>query len=688
MTAPSQDMSPAGRIAELESENKTLLVEKARLSAIMNTAVDGIITIDELGQIESFNPAAERIFGYSAAEVSGQNVNILMPEPHRSEHDLYLAQYLYSGIGRIIGQGRELQGRRQDGTVFPLYLAISEVDMPLEDRRVFAGIVRDITETKIIEEQLREAKEAAEAASQVKSEFLANMSHEIRTPMNGVIGMTELALATDLTAEQRDYLDTVNSSAQSLLEIINDILDFSKIEAGHLELEVIPFNLQREIAHILKNLAVRAHAKGLELVCDVATDVPDELVGDPLRLRQILLNLLGNAVKFTEIGEVVLAVELESASAAEICLHFSVRDTGIGIAADKQKTIFAAFAQSDSSTTRHFGGTGLGLAISTQLVDIMGGRIWVESEMGMGSTFHFTLRFNMQPAPPPKVLPPELLELKDRPVLVVDSHVTQRQILARILTNCGLYPRLVENGDLALQTLAQAHTAGRSFELIIIDHGMVDMHGFELAEKIKQTPEFASIPLLSLLSTRDPEAIARCRNLNIDASLLRPVTPIELQEAVVRVCNSGLAPAPQAAPAKTDSGVAPARPAHKILLAEDNAVNQKLVSRILEKSGHEVAVAADGRLALEALNNDHFDLVLMDIQMPEMDGFEATSQLRRLEEETGEHLPVIALTAHAMEGDQERCLEAGMDAYVSKPVQVDNLLETIDRLLSTRGNEQ
>ena len=686
MTASSRDTSLAARIAELERENKALLIEKARLSTIMNTAVDGIVTIDELGRIESFNPAAELIFGYSAAEVTGHNVCMLMPEPHRSEHDTYIAQYLYTGISRLMGKGRELEGRRKDGTIFPLYLAINEVEMPLEDRRVFAGILRDITDSKLIEEQLREAKEVAEAASQVKSEFLANMSHEIRTPMNGVIGMTELALTTDLTLEQRDYLDTVKISAQGLLEIIDDILDFSKIEAGQLRLELIPFNLQQEIVHILKGLAVRAHEKGLELAFDVAADVPDELIGDPLRLRQILTNLLGNAVKFTEIGEIVLAIELQSASAAEVCLHFSVRDTGIGIPAEQQKTIFDAFAQSDSSTTRHFGGTGLGLAISTQLVDMMVGRIWVESEVGMGSTFHFTLRFNMQPASSPQ-LPPELLELKGRSVLVVDGNVTQRQILARILTSSGLHCRLVENGDQALQTLAQARTAGHLFELVIIDHGMIDRDGFELAAKIKQTPELTQIPLISLLPTRDPGAIERCRNLNIDASLLRPVTPIELQETIVRVCRPAAAPEPQSVP-KPATAAADTRRSLKILLAEDNPVNQKLVSRILEKHGHEIVIAPDGRKALEDLKSAHFDLVLMDISMPEMDGFEVTARLRRLEEQTGAHLPVIALTAHAMEGDQERCLEAGMDAYVSKPVKMDNLLETIDRLLSYPGKDQ
>jgi CheY-like chemotaxis protein len=535
----------------------------------------------------------------------------------------------------------------------------------------------EIAYRRKVEAELQQAREAAEAANRAKSAFLATMSHEVRTPMNGIIGMTELALNTELNAEQREYLQMVKACADSLLCLINDILDFSKIEAGKMELDAVSFSLRETLGDTVKMLGVRVHPKNLELVCDIVAEAPDALVGDPLRLRQVVVNLVGNAIKFTEEGEVVLSVAPESDGPSDTTqLHFSVRDTGIGIPADKQATIFEAFHQADGATARRYGGTGLGLAISSRLVSMMGGRIWVESEPGTGSTFHFTARFAPALAPV-KPLPDLPVRLHDLPVLVVDDNATNRRIYKELLTQWHMRPTTVADAKAALMALARATATKQPFGLVILDAIMPQVDGFALAEQIRQQPEFAGAVLMLASSSFAAEA-PRCQKLGIAVRLMKPVKQSELLEGIMRALRLSQAVARPAA-----TGPAPRARSHlHILLAEDNEVNQRLAVRLLERAGHSVVVVADGAAALAALAQSSFDLVLMDVEMPGMSGLEATAVLRQRERATGKRLPVVAMTAHAMKGDRERCLEAGMDGYLSKPIHPDDLTEAIQSVFS------
>ena len=689
-------------LVEVSAREKSL---KQQFKLLLDSTAEAIYGVDPEGDCMFCNPACLRLLGYdSADDLLGRNMHNLI---HHTRRDGSPCQF---GDSRISQATREGKGThvddevlwRSDGTSF----SAEYWSNPMHQNGKPIGTVVtfiDISERKRIEAALLQAKESAEAANLVKSEFLANMSHEIRTPMNGILGMTELALDTELSTEQREYLEAVNMSAQGLLKVINDILDFSKIEAGKLELELIDFDLRDTLDDTLKTLTFRAHEKGLELAYEVPPDVPDRLQGDPTRLRQVLVNLVGNAIKFTERGEVVVTVRKEESGAktqqsegvsagngtADSCprppasclLRFSVADTGIGIPPEKQRLIFEPFSQADGSTTRRFGGTGLGLTISSQLIEMMGGRIGLESVEGQGSTFHFSIPFRIQTGCSTSRILRIPLKLKDVPILVVDDNATNRRILVDTLTHWQLTPTAVDGGVAALKALHNAVISGQPFRLILLDAMMPEMDGFALAEQINQHPEYDNATIMMLTSVNRSGDAARCRELGLVDYLIKPIPQTELLRAILRALTISFERDSPSAPDASHPAPGFAKGLH-VLVAEDNVVNQRVATRMLQKQGHDVVVATNGKEALAALRQAPFDLVLMDVQMPEMGGFEATGIIRAQEMGTGRRLPIIAMTAHAMKGDLQRCLEAGMDGYLAKPVQATELQQAIEALFS------
>lgn len=675
-------------IRERKRSEKALRDSEERFRSLVETTSDFVWEVGGDGVYTYANQKVREVLGYGPEELTGKTPFDFMP-PEEAKR----VSEVFEGMAALKKPFSMIENTnvRKDG----IKVLLETSGVPILDHSGnligYRGIDRDITDRKRMECELRVAKEEAEEASRLKSEFLANMSHEIRTPMNGVIGMTELLLDTELSREQQEYVTAVKFSAESLMTVINDILDYSKIEAKKLDIEEVQFTLRDSIGDILNTLALRASEKGLELAYLVSPEVPDAVVGDPGRLRQIIINLVGNAIKFTESGEVVVYIthESEEERTGEVLLHFAVSDTGIGIPPEKQESIFEAFAQADSSTTRRYGGTGLGLTISSRLVDMMGGRIWVASQTGKGSTFHFTVRLGLPQGAQIIQIPEKPANIEGLRVLVVDDNATNRRILEELLKNWRMNPVTVDSAQSAFQAMEDARESGMPFRLILIDANMPVMDGFEFIEKTKRNPDFAGATVMMLTSSGQRGDAVRCHSLGISAYLTKPVKPSSLLDAILLALGR-TEPEAAESPLVTLHALRERQRPLNILLAEDNPVNQKLVASILEKRGHAVVIANNGRMAVAALEGQirPFDLIIMDIQMPEMDGIEATAFIRSKEKASGGHTPIIALTAHAMKGDREMCLRAGMDGYVSKPVRADELISAIEEAIPSRPNNK
>ena len=660
------------------------------IRATLESTADGILVTDSRGKIVTFNRKFAEMWKV----------------PHDTVLSKELSRFTKIALSQLNDPRRFLAQIMKE---FASNTDVSQEVLELKDGRVFerhseAQILkgknigrvwsfRNITELRSSERELRKseaalraAKEAAEAASLAKSAFLATMSHEIRTPMNGILGMTEVLLDTELAQDQRENLGLVRASAESLLSIINDILDFSKVEAGRLELEEIPFGLRDSIEDAIKTLSFRVHQENLEFIYDVRPEVPEAVIGDPGRIRQVLVNLIGNAIKFTERGEIVVRIEEQNQVGEETNLHFSVSDTGIGIEKEKLTVIFESFSQADNSMARRYGGTGLGLAICARLAEKMNGRVWVESTAGVGSTFHFTCKLKLQKQPYARVRQLETAELKNMEVLIVDDNATNRQVLQEMVKRWEMRPTGVEGARAALLAFEIGAHDGNSFPLILLDARMPELDGFALVEELRKRPQFEGATIMMLTSAGQSGDAARCRELGISAYLMKPVRQAELLKAI---CTA-LRPAPEesVAPLVTRHSVREDQRKLRVLLAEDNAVNQKIATRMLEKRGYQVTVVETGLQAVEASAREEFDVILMDVQMPEMDGYGATAAIRAREYGTGKHVRIIAMTAHALKGDEQQCLAAGMDSYLSKPVRPFELYAAIEQQtesLSDRG---
>ena len=664
-------------ISQRAAAEKALRASEELFRALSAASPIGIFHTDARGQCLYVNERWTEMTGQPANEALGYGwLDGIHPEDREQ-----LTKVWKTGISLGMEMKDECRFLTPEGHVNWIEWQSRALRAPDGTLQGYVGIIEDVTKRRASEQRLREAKEAAEAANRAKSEFLANMSHEIRTPMNGILGMTELALDTKLDRDQREYLDMVKSSAESLLGIINDILDFSKIESGRMELESVSFSLLDCIEDALHPLATRAHQKGLEVTWAVQGEIPDPLVGDPTRLRQILINLVGNAIKFTKIGEVSVRAERLPAAEADIVIRFTVSDTGIGIPEEKHALIFDAFSQADSSTTREFGGTGLGLSISARLIELMKGEIGLQSSPANGSVFTFTLRFARGLAAK-SAKPADLRhELATKRVLVVDDNEVNRHLLMRLLPELGLEPVCAENGAGALEVFERNLKEGTPFPLVLLDQNMPGMDGLEVAERIRQLAPLEQVAIVILSSAPGTPDQTREKRLGIERRLTKPLRRAALQEAIFHALGVSSTSEKE----RLNLPESTKQRGLQLLLAEDNSVNQRLAIRLLEKMGHRVTLAVNGKEAFEAVLHKIFDLVLMDIQMPLMGGVEAAEKIREKERGTMTHIPIIAMTAHAMAGDAEKYLQVGMDGYVSKPIRIDSLRAEIDRL--TIGTE-
>ena len=652
---------------------------ESKYRTILESIQEGYYEVDQDGNLTFFNESMCQIVGYARLELLGMNISLFM--------DAENARKVFGAFETVEQQDSTVESLdwsliRKDGAARFVETSVGLLKDASGKTVGFRGLLRDVTKRKRAE-ALLQAKLAAEAANRSKSEFLANMSHEIRTPLNSIIGLVKLTLDTNLSSEQREDLDVVKSAAYALLALINDILDFSKIEAGKLELEEIKFNLRDFLGESLKIMAAKAHEKELELAYQVAPDVPENVVGDPSRFRQVILNLIGNAIKFTDQGEIIVTVTLEEQDQTETLLHFAVKDTGIGIPKDKQESIFNPFQQADGSTSRQYGGTGLGLAVSSQIVNLMTGNFWLDSEPNQGSTFHFTARFRRLGGKEEAPITPDGNMLKGLKALVVDDNQTNCKIMEEMLASWGMQPSTAQDTASAQKIFTQAETSQKPFRLILIDSDMPEPDGFKLADWIKDQnqPDGKVIMMLTSLRTRSKVDL---EGLDIKAVLTKPIRPSDLLDAITQALFHSAEMAEEMV-ASDELANRPSGRQINILVAEDTPFNQKFIRRLLDRWGHRSVIVANGRKAIEALERNHFDLVLMDVQMPEMDGFEATKAIRAREATDGLHVPIIAMTAHAMKGDRERCIQVGMDDYVPKPVSANTLLAAINALVPEDG---